>query len=546
MDHDAALAYVDVSFADYLRILRSHIALIVLVILISTGAAIVLTGLAAPQYQADVVVRVRPAAPGSTAIQNTLTPFQEQTDLGTEAVLVTSTPVATEVINRLNLAAQPKDVVSHITAQGIPKTAILVIFAKAAVPQEARELANAFAESYIDIRRQQAKADLQAAEHDLSRQIASTQARLNTINAQLAASRRGTPQYIELQSEQASALSDLVLYRSQVRDLANQAALASGFGEVTKPADSVTRTGAGSVVRSAIFGLLIGVPLAVAAALLLESLRRRIDTIADAEKETGADVIGVIPAARRRHKTMLPPRDPFSAFAEAYRTLRSNLDTVAKVHKARTVLVTSPVGADGKSSTVANLAYAYGDSQRWALIVDADLRRPSLHEVFGVDRAPGFAELVSGTMRAGEVTHRPFPTVGFVAAGGGGARPDHFLTGSQTKRRLSTLRTAFGRGTSKDADGDGDGDSDGGTDVRVIIDSAPILLAGEVSSLVNEVDAVILVLRAGRATKEQARKAAAQVRRAGGNLVGVVLTGVAVSSELLSESYRAYRPRVRS
>src|SRR5207248_9669067 len=101
--------------------------------------------------------------------------------------------------------------------------------------------------------------------------------------------------YVALQSEQSSALSDLVLHRSQAQSLAGQAALAQGFGQVTNPAMTASPVRSRSIPRSGVFGILIGVPLAIAAALLLETLRRRIDTVSDVEQETGAPVLGVIP-----------------------------------------------------------------------------------------------------------------------------------------------------------------------------------------------------------------------------------------------------------
>lgn len=168
-------------------------------------------------------------------------------------------------------------------------------------------------------------------------------------------------------------------------------------------------------------------------------------------------------------------------------------------------MVTSPRSSEGKSLIVANLAATTAQAGLNVVAVDADLRRPRLHRLFGLDARSGLSEsLVEGTA---EGRLHPTDIEGLSALTSGGLPPDpaQLLASPRTKELLQQL--------AEQAD-------------AVVVDSAPILPVADAAVLAPAVDGVLLVLRAGKSRREAAQQAVERLHQAGANLVGVVLNAV--------------------
>jgi len=204
----------------------------------------------------------------------------------------------------------------------------------------------------------------------------------------------------------------------------------------------------------------------------------------------------------RLHPILVGGLAPKSLAAEQYRQLRTRLAHFEGTSNLRTVLVTSPQKGEGKSVTSANLALTMAQElQRRVILVDADLRKPSLQALFGLAGGPGLSELLTGAAELKDVmTFLPDHNLTVIHAGSCPANPAELLGSTAMRRLLDQLRTRFD---------------------RIILDTPPVLPLADVAVLAPLVDGTLLVVRAGVTPKpaiENALRAFDSSR-----LLGVVL-----------------------
>ena len=173
---------------------------------------------------------------------------------------------------------------------------------------------------------------------------------------------------------------------------------------------------------------------------------------------------------------------PKSAAAEQYRQLRTRLAHAEGANNLRTVLVTSPQKGEGKSLTSANLALTMAQElHRKVVIVEADLRKPSMQQLFGLPEGPGLTEYLSGAAEARDVMHfLPDHNLTVIPAGSAAVNPAELLGSTAMRRLLDALRTRFD---------------------RVILDTPPVLPLADVAVLAPLVDGALMVVRAGVTSK---------------------------------------------
>jgi len=536
-----------VRFVDYLALVRQRLALVAAVVgtvaLISLG----LSYQKQPIYESQVRLRAMPIAPN--AIGSSLAEVLQDapisyTSPGTEAVLVQSVDVAARVAERLGLAIPPSALVKQVSVVGIPDTTVLVLTAQAMDGPGAVQLANAFADAYLELRREDANQALDRAGERLGRRLQEVQGRLAEANTRLQSAPPGSVAATDAAAQRDLALLDLNMIRADLRDLSDREALEGGFGEVILPATEFRLLRDVSPTRSLVFGVLLGVPVALAVVLLLDSLSQTVRSKEDAESVTGSEVIGLVPATTRGRRSrfggLTVDTAPFSAAAESYRTLSVNLATAADAVGARRVLVTSPISGEGKSTTTANVAVCNAERGTAVTLVDGDLRRPVAHDLFGIEAAPGLTELLTGDATPRRAVQAVRPNLSVVTAGTAVERPDQLLNRSGIAGVLDRLsKSSSPRRKASDASRAARDDG------LVLVDSAPVLQAAETLALAQAVDAVVLVLRAGVTRKAAAVRAVEQVRRSGAVLLGAILVGVSEGEELgLTGSYTSPSPRL--
>jgi capsular exopolysaccharide synthesis family protein len=197
--------------------------------------------------------------------------------------------------------------------------------------------------------------------------------------------------------------------------------------------------------------------------------------------------------------------EPRSAAAEAYRSLAANLQFANLEQPLQTIGVTSPGGSDGKSSTLANLAVALAEGGRSVIVIDADLRRPGLHTLFGVESADGLSNVLLSEHTQLPLQDTIAPGVRLLTSGPLPANPLEVLA----SRRLDQV---LGLACAQ-AD-------------FVLVDTAPAGVLADAAVLAPRLAGMLLVVSAGRTKRDLARRAREQLERVNANVLGVVLVDV--------------------
>lgn len=198
--------------------------------------------------------------------------------------------------------------------------------------------------------------------------------------------------------------------------------------------------------------------------------------------------------------TLTDPRSPAS---EAYRTLRTNLSFYSLDQPITTLVVTSPAPNEGKSTTIANLAVTMAQSGRRTILVDCDLRRPSLHEVFGVSNDVGLTTMVLDEEQPPALRETGVDNLWLLPSGPKPPNPADLLGSRQIDRVIERL--------SDQAD-------------MILIDAPPVIGVTDAVVLGVKVDGVLLVISAGETRREHAERAKELLEKANVRIIGAALT----------------------
>jgi len=206
--------------------------------------------------------------------------------------------------------------------------------------------------------------------------------------------------------------------------------------------------------------------------------------------------------------TLTDPRSPIS---EAYRTLRTNLSFYSLDNPIRTLVVTSPAVGEGKSTTVANLAVTLAQSGRRTILVDCDLRRPSLHELFDLNSAPGLTNLVLDEVDQPPLQPTAVDNLWLLASGPQPPNPADMLGTRKVDQVIETLTEM--------------------ADI-ILFDAPPVIAVTDAAVLGAKVDGVLLVISAGKTRREHAERAKELLEKARVRIVGVTLTNAPRDSSI--------------
>jgi capsular exopolysaccharide synthesis family protein len=203
--------------------------------------------------------------------------------------------------------------------------------------------------------------------------------------------------------------------------------------------------------------------------------------------------------------------DSRSSVAEAYRVLRTSVLLSSTEKPPKTILVTSGQPGEGKTTTAVNTAISLSQLGASVLIIDCDLRKPSVHKLLGVDHLEGLSSYLSRRMELDDVIQKlPIPNLSVMTSGRIPPNPAEMISSTRMKEMLATLGERFD---------------------HIIIDSPPLLKVTDPVILSTLVDGVILVVHGGKSSRDVVRRTRQELSIAGARIFGVVLNNVSVHDE---------------
>jgi polysaccharide biosynthesis transport protein len=276
--------------------------------------------------------------------------------------------------------------------------------------------------------------------------------------------------------------------------------------------------------------LAIGLALGFGLALLFEHVDNTVKTPEDI-KALGLPFLGMVPNVGQRPGQPAASRavttaSPEAAVAEAYRVLRTNLIFSAAADGGRALVLTSANPGEGKTTTTANLAVALALNGAKVLVVEADLRRPALHQHFRIQKTPGLSDLIVSKCQASQaIQSTRFKGLQVLPCGYVPPNPAELLGSTNMREIVQALRSCYD---------------------WVLIDTPPVLAMADTPVLCPLVDGIVLVVSAEQSPRPAVLRAVDQVQGVGGKITGVVLNRVDLRrnsyyyGQYYGEYYRSY------
>jgi capsular exopolysaccharide synthesis family protein len=522
----------------YAALVWKWLWLLALGALLGGGASYGVSRSLAPTYQASATLLVTQATTPAGPSYNDLLGAERLAR--TYAQVLTSRPVLLGAAATLQLPASYEQLQQLVSVEIVRDTQLLIVSAQHTDPEVAARLANAVAAEFIRQNEQSQLARLQSSRGSLDGQIQQLGQAIADKTAQLEA-QRGQPASAErdarvaaLQRELADLEQNYATLLRNADEIRLQQARAINSVSVVDPALPPERPARPNVPLNTLLGALLGLLLGSGAALLVEHLDDTLRTPARVEERLGLPTLGVV--ARFAHDASpagaLPVLDPATPrpdrqhaqraqAAEAYRALRLSLRFSSLERPVRSLAVTSSMPSEGKTTTAANLAVALAQGGARVILVDADLRRPSLHRLFGLEQREGLTSLLLEADDSAVPPRLPLqptsvPGLSLLASGPIPPNPSALLASARLQRVLDWLRAEAS---------------------LVVLDSPPLLAVSDPLAVAACTDGVILVLDAERASSRAAASALLALQRAQAHVLGVVLNKL---SPRAGGSYGAY------
>jgi len=312
------------------------------------------------------------------------------------------------------------------------------------------------------------------------------------------------------------------------------------------------------IASSAVLGAMIGLVLGLVFAFIVETFDTSLGAIEDVEETLGLSVLGLIPHIEPkdiqpslkdkykqdiaddtliREARLIPNFGPQSILAESFRSLRTNIQTSVLEKNIKSIVVTSASPLEGKTCVAANLAISMAQGGLRSLLVDTDLRRPTIHTILGLDTSPGVTEyllsnydlsetvrtvtdVMMGEMSMDKIMLTPgIDNLHIMTCGTVPLNPAELMQSNKFKSFMEEVHNQY--------------------DV-ILMDTPPLISAADASILAMNADGVLLVYMAGKVARGILKRAKAQLEQVKANIIGVVLNGVKAEISLDYDTYYRY------
>jgi non-specific protein-tyrosine kinase len=427
--------------------------------------------------------------------------------------MLTAGPVIERVAEQTGLSAD--DLEQKVAVSTQEGSYFITVRVEDTDPQQAATIANmlmvefeTFVQERASGRAEMARSRLDAQIADLEQRLVEIDEETSTLQGSSDAEDAAVVQRIEdLRLERvnvAEALSDL---NTQALTIDSQVMAASPLIEQVAEAKPADDPFAPTPLRAAMIGAFAGLMLGIIVVVLLEYMDNTVKPELNVSGIAGAPLlasIAAMPKLQAGEGQLYSVSQPKSPAAEAIRLLRTNLEFASAANPIGSMIVTSPGPGEGKSTTTANLAVTMAQAGLWTVIVDADLRRPTQHRIFGVSNDQGLTSLLTHPDQQWEQAAQmlDIPGLFIVPSGPIPPNPSDLLSSTRFKQLMEKIA--------------------GQVDV-VLIDSPPILAASDALAISAHADGVLLVCQSHTTRVDALKQSATTLQAAGTRIIGVVM-----------------------
>lgn len=493
-----------------ITIARTWLPLMVVTVLLAAGVAYGISTVQQKTFESKATLIVGQSLTAANPDYTQLLASQRLSS--TYAAIATTRPILEAVISDLGLADDPDKLRERIVARAPTDSTLLTISAQDPSPAGAAAIANAVAKQLIA-----ASPTIEGRQVDplssIDVDLKATQAQIATVQAKMEALAKLADRTSAQEATLATLEGRLVSLRSTYATLLSfSSGNASNLLSVIEPAVAQKDPVAPRPLLNTLIAALLGLAVAIGIMQLFVHLNDAIKDTDEVEEVSGLSTLGTITRMNGdgsrgqiyQLATLLYPR---SGAAEGYRSLRANIEFAAVDNPVRTLLVTSSSPDEGKTVIACNLAVAFAQAGRRVLLVDADLRRPGVHQVFDLQNSQGLTTLLRrdevGVDTIAQATEQDNLRV--VTTGPLPPNPAELLGSQRMRAVLDRL-----------ADG-----SD-----LIVLDSPPLQAVADAAILSSFADGTLLVIDASRSKRRAVRRGREALARADAKVLGAVLNRV--------------------
>jgi non-specific protein-tyrosine kinase len=510
---------------DFLRVLRHRAWMVLLAIVIVVGTALTVSLRQTATYEATTQLLVESGTPSNDSLADKGTGRLE-----TEVKLIESQAVRA-------LARKIVPNAGDVSAEQVGESKIVTVTVQGTDPEAAAKSAGAYAQAYIDFRKDREVEGLLASASQTEAKIDELQTQIDSTNAELEEARADIDQQIapvvgesltsrrareqaadlerrtveeRLQPRRDAYVDQQIALQERLRDLQVDSSAASPDATVVSAAAVPREPISPKPIEDGLVALGLGLVLGVALASLFEYLDDSIKTEDDLRRAVGDDtpVVASIPSAsdwkKRSPSELIPLMTDRSPTSEAFRSLRTWAQFIEVGKPSATMAVTSPSMGEGSTTTVAHLGFLLADAGRKVVILDCDLRRPRIHQLFNMDNHTGLSSVLIGTVGVSGAL-QVVPGLDHLSVLSSGPIPPNPSELLSSKRFPEVVRALGANGA------------------LVLIDSAALLPVTDAAIVARTVDHVLLVVNATKTKRRQVRRAVQVLGRVNAPLAGVVL-----------------------
>ncbi|UJL31478.1 polysaccharide biosynthesis tyrosine autokinase [Mycolicibacterium vanbaalenii] len=443
---------------DFTKILRVRWLTICVTTVIAILAALLISLLTTPLYQASTRLFVSTSGGSSLAETYQGNRFSQER-VKSYAELIMGETLAQRTVDKLGLGMSAQELQSKVTASAKLDTVLINVTILDESPVRARDIANTLSDEFVAMVR-------------------------------------------ELETPEEGASPDARVVVEQRASI---------------PSNPVVPKTSRNVAIGLLFGLILGIGLAVLRDMLDNTVKDK-ETL---EAITHTGTVGSIPLDKnRRSQPAITFESDNTSIAEAFRKLRTNLQFLSVDNPPRVIVVTSSMPHEGKSTTAINIALALAEAEHSVVLVDGDMRRPTLNKYLDMVGPVGFSTVLSGGVELSEALQKTrFPGLTVLTSGAIPPNPSELLGSLAAKKLLSELRSQFD---------------------YVVVDSTPLLAVTDAAILAAGADGVLLIARYGHTKRDQLMHAVDSLNSVGAPLLGAVFSMTPSRGSGYSYSYGYY------